>query len=453
MIDILPFLVIGSLVLLIILFFFIKVLNLSGKDGSGTKNKKRKDRNAVLREANRKLSINPKDTGALSALADIYYTDGDIEKAYKAYGALLNLVAMNPDLDEYTINLRYGLCAMKMKNFDEAYKNLAIARTMKQDVFEINNNLGIIEFQRKNYEKAAALLRQAVAEKSDLPETSKYLGHSLYKMKKFKESSTMLRKALDLEPDDKESMFLLAQSYFEQSQSDKALKIFTHLRPDPVMGPHAALMAGTINLQLKNFNKAIMDFEIGLKHQNLTSDLAMELRYRLGNAYSNTQELGKALALFKEIRNINPSYKDVSDLIKKYSELHSNRNLQTYLLAPTSEFVTLCRKITQNMFKKSRVKIIDIHVNKNEYADVLAEISTAKWEDVILFRFVRTTGQIGELFLRDLHARIKDMRAGRGFCMTPGEYSEGAQKFVEARLIDLVDKQRLMDILQKSDRF
>jgi len=453
MIDILPYLVIGSLALLIILFFFIKVLKMSEKEKSGSKGGRRKDRNAIIKEANRKLSQNPKDPGALAALADIYYSDGETEKAYKTYGVLLNLVAMNPELDEYTINLRYGLCAMKMKNFDEAYKSLTIARTMKQDVFEINNNLGILEYRRKNYEKSAALLKQASSQRSDLPETSKYLGHSLFKLKKYKEASTMLRRALDLEPDDKESLFALAQSYYEQGQNDKALKIFSHLRPDPGMGPHAALMAGTINLQMQDFNKAVLDFEIGLKHQNLNADMALELRYRLANAYSHSQELGKALALYREIRTINPEYKDVSDLIKKYSELHSNKNLQTYLLAPTSEYVTLCRKIASNVFPKSRTKIVDIHVYKNEYADVLAEVSTAKWEDVILFRFVRTTGQIGELFLRDLHARIKDMRAGRGFCMSPGEYSEGARNFVEARLIDLVGKQKLMAILQKAERF
>ena len=51
---------------------------------------------------------------------------------------------------------------------------------------------------------------------------------------------------------------------------------------------------------------------------------------------------------------------------------------------------------------------------------------------------MRTEGDVGELIVRELYARLKDTRAGRGFCFTVGNYSEGAQSFVEARLIDLI---------------
>jgi hypothetical protein len=42
---------------------------------------------------------------------------------------------------------------MKLKKYDEAYKSLLIARSMKPDVFEINYNLGYLEYQKKNYGK------------------------------------------------------------------------------------------------------------------------------------------------------------------------------------------------------------------------------------------------------------------------------------------------------------
>ena len=104
-----------------------------------------------------------------------------------------------------------------------------------------------------------------------------------------------------------------------------------------------------------------------------------------------------------------------------------------------------------NFFKGSRVKIVDISLGKSEYSDVLAEIETNQWVDTILFRYIRTTGQVGELLLRDFHGRVKDLKAGRGFCISAGEFSEGAHQFVEARLIDLIDKNGLVKVLNRAN--
>jgi hypothetical protein len=89
-------------------------------------------------------------------------------------------------------------------------------------------------------------------------------------------------------------------------------------------------------------------------------------------------------------------------------------------------------------------------VNKNEYADILADIETVRWQDTMLFRFIRTTGQVGELMLRDMHGRIKELHAGRGYCLAAGTFTEGAVAFVEARLIDLIDKEELSKVLRRT---
>jgi hypothetical protein len=76
-------------------------------------------------------------------------------------------------------------------------------------------------------------------------------------------------------------------------------------------------------------------------------------------------------------------------------------------------------------------------------------VSTKKWDDIILFRFIRSTGQVGEFTLRDLYSKTKEVKAGKGYCITAGTYSDGAHKFVEARLIDLIEKAKLTEYLEK----
>ncbi|MFP4363269.1 MAG: CDC27 family protein [Spirochaetia bacterium] len=452
MIELLPY-VVAALILIVVFFLFIILFQRSGSgdEKKQKKRKKNKDRNAILREANKKLAVNPKDPDALLAIADLYYSEEAWEKAFKSYSILLDVCATNPDLDEFDITLKYALSALKLKKFGEAHKGLMLARTMKQDVFEINYNLGYLEYSRKNFEKAVSLLKQAVNAQPEHVQSLRYFGHSLHKIKHYKEALGILKKVTDQEPDDKESIFAMAECYYELGMSEQAVKIFTHLRADPKLGPNAALFAGTLHMKQKQYPKAIMDFEIGLKHQSIKQDIELELKYRLAAAYVKQQDIDRTLSLLREIANVYANYKDVSQQIKRYAELNRNKNLQIYLMAPTSEFVTVCRKIASHFFPKAKVKIQDISVQKAEYADVLAEIHTPKWEDLVLFRFIRTTGTSGEFIVRDLHSRIKEVRAGRGFCLSAGTFTEGAKQFVEARLIDIVEKDELMNILRSFD--
>ena len=147
---------------------------------------------------------------------------------------------------------------------------------------------------------------------------------------------------------------------------------------------------------------------------------------------------------YQEIIKVRPEYKDVANQAAKYQELSLNRHLQTYLLGSVSEFVALCRKLCTSFFPDAKVKIIDISVQKSEHADLLAEVHTSRWEDLVLFRYIRSSSQIGDLALREMYARIKELRAGRGFCVSAGGFSETAHSFVEARLIDLIEKDSLV---------
>ena len=432
--------IIGVLAVVFLAFFLIRRKGSGGAD-------KAKDRSVIVREANKKLAQNPKDADALLSLAELHFKENDFEKAFKNYSILIDLCATNPDLDEFDISVKHALSAMKLGNYDTAYKSFVIARTMNQESFEVNYNLGYLEYLKKNYEKAAGLLRQAKNSNPEHIPTLRYLGHSFYKLKRYKEAASMLRKTVEHEPDDKESLFTVAQCFYEIGQNEQATKLFTHLRTDPDIGPLASLYAGTIHINGRKYQEAIMDFEIGLRHEKMKPETKLEIKYRLAAAYIQIQEIGKAVKQLSEIQEVDPVYKDVPNLIKKYRELNSNKHLQTYLMAPSSEFATLCRRIAENYFKRAKTKILDISIQKSEHADILAEVSTPKWEDLILYRFIRTGGQVGELVLRDLYGRLKEVKAGRGFCITAGEFTEGAHQFVEARLIDLVEKKDLIKVL------
>ncbi|MDR0444408.1 MAG: tetratricopeptide repeat protein [Treponema sp.] len=431
--------------------FFIMNRSKGGSPAGGMKHSK--DTDAVVREANKRLAQNPNDLEAQYALAGAYFDQENWDKAMKAFEFVADHIAMGQvaGIDNFEVYLRYGLSARKLGMLEQSYKAFSAARGYRKDNFEVNYELGALEFERKNYEKAVQLLQQAKTQNPDDPAVLRYLGHALFRLKKPKEAMSFIRKAIDLAPDDKESLYTLAECYHEANQIEQALRIFNHLRADPVMGPESCLIAGTIHLDTRQNQAAVQDFEIGLKHKNIKADILAELRYKLATTYLKENEIGKAIPLLKQLQSENPSYKDVGVLLGKYAELHANRNLQTFLMSSSADFVALCRRIVMTYYQRAKVKVTNISVNKNEWADILAEIDTPKWSDLIMFRFIRTQGSIGELIVRDFHSHLKEVKAGKGVCMTVGAFTEEARKYTEARLIDLIEKDRLQAILNGLD--
>ena len=59
---------------------------------SGRRNRV-KGRDVVLRDANRRLSKNPRDPEALYAMADIYFEEGSWDKAMRTYNQLSEILA------------------------------------------------------------------------------------------------------------------------------------------------------------------------------------------------------------------------------------------------------------------------------------------------------------------------------------------------------------------------
>ena len=438
-------------VVIISLFIIIAVVAvvtvaMTGLKDRGTLSVGKKNKAAVIREASKRLAQNPNDSAALLMAGDIYFQDQDWEKAYASYAPLLDQMSGRIPSEQFEISLRYGISAMKTDRFAEAKKGLLLAKNINPNHFEINYNLGYIYYTQKEYEKAVPFLRKALLTQPDNVMALKYLGYTLQSLRKYQEALPSLKKVLDVQPDNKDALFAMGECFYEIGSNDQALKIFTHLRVSPGVGSRAALYAGLIRMRANQLDKAIEDFEIGLKHDSTPLDIMNELRYNLANARIKTQDLQKALVQLKEIQTVSPGYKDVASLIMRYQELNQNKNLHTYLMSGQSEFVGLCRRIVSRFFPNAKVKILDISVLAT-YTDIVAEIDTPKWADLVIFRFFRSQGSVGELVLRDFHGRIKEMKAGKGICMTAGTFTEEARRFTEGRPMDLFDKNRLNKVL------
>lgn len=440
--------VIAVIIILVVLGIVLSVS--TKKKGGSDKGKKQKNRAQIMKEAGQKLAKDPHNADALSALGDLYFSEHNWEKAYPIYETMSNSADTNRDINPFEAKLRRGICALKLDKPDDAIESLEAACDMRSTDFDANYYLGQALYARDDYERAISCFKKALAIKPEATVINTPLGFALYKAKHFRDSIQHLRRTLDENPDNKEALFCMADAMQECGYADKAIKVFLHLRPDPEFGPRSCLSAGNYHAKLEKLDQAVQDYQIGLKHQNIPQDIRLEILYRLANVYFMMNAISNGMGVLHEIQQTNQSYKDVPQLIDKYGELNQNKNLQIYLMATTSDFVALCRKIASSYYKNSFAKITDVSVTPQS-VEILMDVETPKWQDSEVFRFYRSTSSTGEFVAREFHGRVMDSKANRGVLFVGGTFSEDARKFAENRPIDLVDKVSLTKLLKQID--
>lgn len=415
------------------------------KKGKGVKNKAQ-----IVREANKRLAKNPHDPLGLVPLGEIYFESQLWDKAYNVYSDLVKIALAKNDgsIDLFSSLLRQGITALHLEKLPEATQSLMSAIKINSVAFEPNYYLGKTMSLLEQYDKAIPLFKKALLAKPEATDIYIQLGQCFYKAKKYRDSLPCFKRALDEDPGNKEALFHMADAMSYEGHPEKAIKVFMHLRADPTYGPRSCLQAGIFHLKTNEAMSAIQDLEIGLKHENIPPEIKIELEYNLARSYFEANMIPKGLGMLKTIRTKNANYKDVNTLISRYQELSQNSNLQIYISANSGEFATLCRKFISTKYRNSTVRIQSIDVDVL-YTDILAEIFSSKWEDVALFRFFRTTGATREIYVREFHGHMSDVKAARGFCISAGTFTEEARKYIEGRPIDLIEKNDLTKILKQ----
>ena len=433
---------------LVVFLMMSKIVAQKHKNSSLIEKVHKKGKSALVKEADKKLVKDPHNIPALETIGEIYYQDKNWEKVWGVYKTLYDLSAAHIEIDVAKSTLRMGLSAFYQNRIEDAVNVLMVTIKKDPDNFEANLVLGKVLLQKNIIDKAAYCLKKAKTLMPENNEVNALLGKCLFKMQKYRESLQFIKQALEESPDNKELLYDMAVAMSECGLSEKALKIFIHLRPDPEFGPLSCLEAGKMHERVKDFQNAIKDYEIALRHQNMNEQLAIQIKYRLGNTYIAMNNISQGLVYLKQVQMMKAGYKDTDSLVSRYAELNQNKNLQIYLLSGTSDFVALCRKLISVFFKESFVKTEDIQVTSG-FVEIVCNAENVKWESKQIFRFYRTQNIIGDLYIREFHGKIRDTKCDNGVCVTVGSFSESAHRFVEGRPLTLVEKDELTKMLKK----
>ncbi len=439
---------------LLLVSIIVAIKNIKRKDENKDVAQKiqKKGKSAILKEAERKLAHDPHNVSALELIGDIYYGEKNWEKTIGVYKTLFDISSAHVEIDVAKCTLRMGVAAFYLEKNDEAVKALMISMKKNPENFETNMYLGRALMKANTFDKAVFCFKKAKLLQPDNHEVNELLGTALFKNQKYRDCLPFLKRVLDENPGNKEILFEMAVAMTECGMGDKALKVFMHLRPDPNFGAQSCLEAGKMHERVKDYQNAVKDYEIALKLPNVPEQIMLQIKYRLANTCIFMNDISRALTYLKQIQVTKPQYKDVDALVVRYSELNQNKNLQTYLLSGTSDFVALCRKFISTYYKDAFVKVEDVQV-ASECVEIICAVENSKWEAKQMFRFYRTQNVIGDINVRDFHGKLRDAKCDNGVCITMGNFSESAHKYTEGRPIDLIEKDELVKTLKRINMF
>ena len=88
---------------------FLLVMSFLSEQKKANKPEKKRDRQSIMREANRKLAQDPHNPQALKMLADLYFSEAAWDKAFPLYNLMIDISAAHAEIDTVTTGLRYGI--------------------------------------------------------------------------------------------------------------------------------------------------------------------------------------------------------------------------------------------------------------------------------------------------------------------------------------------------------
>lgn len=438
--------------LLVSIIFAIKGIKRKDEKKDVSQKIQKKGKSAILKEAEKKLAHDPHNVPSLELIGDLYYGEKDWEKVWNIYKTLYDVSSAHPEVDIAKSALRMGVAAYNLGKNEDAISALMLSIKKDPNNFDCNLALGKALLKANSFEKAVYCFKKCKVIQPENSEVNLFLGTALFKSQKYRDCLPFLKRVLDENPGNKEILFDMAVAMTECGMGDKALKVFMHLRPDPEFGAQACLEAGKMHERVKDFANAVKDYEIALRLPNVQEQIMLQIKYRLANTCIGMNDISKALIYLRQIQAAKQGYKDVEALVARYAELNQNKNLQTYLMSGTSDFVALCRKFIATYYKDAFVKVEDVQV-ASESVEIICEVETSKWEAKQMFRFYRTQNVIGDINVRDFHSKLRDTKCDNGVCITMGNFSESAHKYIDGRPVDLIEKDELVKILKRINMF
>jgi tetratricopeptide (TPR) repeat protein len=182
---------------------------------------------------------------------------------------------------------------------------------------QLHFTLGTLLASEGQYRSAQRELEKANSLQTETFEVLFNLGQTYLRLGESAKAELMAKRAQSLKPDSAEALYLLAQVYNEQSRPVDALELLAHAHKLAPENTDIIFLLGRVSMTQNYFEDAIPLLESGAKLAPKRADL----RAALGESYFMSGKADRALEVFNDLVQIDPTARSYAFLGLSYRNL------------------------------------------------------------------------------------------------------------------------------------
>jgi len=289
------------------------------------------------------LKLNPASPRTRNNLGNLYVAQQQLDRAEKEFREVLRALPSNADA-----NYNLGLVLLATDKPAEAIPHLQrvlpantpaqlnllraylrasrIAQGLRvadelstrnpKDV-QLHFTLGTILASEKQYRAAQRELEKANSLQPETFEILFNLAQTYLRLRDYRQAELVCKRAQSLKPESPETLYLLAQVYSEQSRPVDALELLVRAHKLAPENTDIIFLLGRVSMTQNYFEDAIPLLESGLKLDSRRADL----RAALGESYFMSGKTDKAIEVFNQLVQVDPTARSYAFLGLSYRHL------------------------------------------------------------------------------------------------------------------------------------
>lgn len=449
---IIVFIIVMAVVVSTLLFFVIKSTVAPKRIEGIPKLIKQGKNQAAVKLAKQVIARDQKNYLAHFYLGKAYLADNKPELAIMEYRLVNDNALFGEGIDEIDFRKEYSQLLMQFNQQQDALKNFLLLTKLEPKNADNYFQVGRIYESLNRYDLALGFMQKTVALDKRNAKAHAEIGLMLYRTKQFNEAKREIDTALKLSPDTYSSYYYLGKILKDAKDLPGAIKAFEKAQRDPEFKQKAIIERGTCYMVVNRYDNAIPDFQraIDLDKSGASSD-TLYSRYFLAACYEKLRKIEKAIEQWEYIYNRNKGFRDVASKLTEYKDLQSNDYMKDYLTCSDEEFAMICKstcekamhmQILSSESKKWGIQITGVEQKEDSWMSVRKQ--------VLFVRFYREPEPIEDALVREALDTMKQANSVKGFLFSSSGFTNTAKRFAENRPVELIEKQKLEQILTKA---
>nr|WP_318739352.1 tetratricopeptide repeat protein [uncultured Treponema sp.] len=439
---------------LLLLFFVIKAVASPKKIEGLQKLVKQGKIPAAIKLAKTIIQKDPQNYLAHYYLGKAYLKDGKSELALMELKYVDQHAVFDEKLSELDFRQEIAPLYLKFNQPDEALKQyLLLTKLNPRDAENFFNCAKIYDMKGKSdsalgfYDKTIKLNRRHV-------KAHAAMGLLLFRAKQLQESKKEIDLAISLSPETFSTYYYLGKILKENKDYSAAVKAFEKSGRDAEFRLKSLVEAGTCYMAGNSIDNAINCFERAIASpKDHDKNEALYARYFLATCYEKSRKIEKAIEQWEAIYAKNRSFRDVSAKLSEYKDLQANDSLKEFLTSSDEEFSKICQTAC---LKGMGLEPQQVLVLKWGCQIIATEAKNADWRSVrkqlFLVKFFRETDPLEDVVIRKTLDETKSQGCIKAFICSSSGFTRSAASAAENRPCELIGKEQLEKILDKSSK-